>query len=619
MTMEKEIKVQPSARAAQRKTSLLRLIVSFVLLVAISLANWGVITGWGNVQIKRINLVGDDGLTYSALLYVPKIATDETPAPAIYMIHGGSGCGRNHESWAVEFARRGYVCMAVDWLGGGNGETINGVENTASIFDFDTGVHDQFISYLLDMPIVDAEQFVTSAHSLGCGSAFSMGNKYNAKAIMLCGGNARAETNANLQVIFGDSEFTARSTQLTAFMSALNANGYPTESIDEIKVNELYGSFEDGTAMRFMSSPMQRHEAAFFNHNTIGWLLEFADASLGRDSGLDTSDQVWQYKEYVGLVGIHLFVFFLISLALFLIDDTETFRRLRQPLPRNVGLRGPGMAISYVAGIVFPLVVLRTGAFGIMKLFGSGLAENKIALFSLGHTSKAMTVTIGLSLCGLIMLGVYMLTEGKKQNVTLRDLGLTSEGCSGLDWGLIGKAALLAVTVAVVGWTYLALQADVLGTEFYCIIFSMKEIPLIKFHYYIPYIIVWVLCFIVTSVSLNVERRLPSIGNENWDTAIAVVVNALMNCLVVIVVIFLQNYFQIRTNGTGEYIFQNWGMEINRLWGMPTGMALAGAGQTYLYRKTGNIWVGAFLTGIICAILACSGGTAITAVIKTDF
>lgn len=219
---------------------------------------------------------------------------------------------------------------------------------------------------------------------------------------------------------------------------------------------------------------------------------------------------------------------------------------------------------------------------------------------------------------------IYAIDPFRNTGYTERKLfykspSITSEGSTGMDWGLVGKAFLLSTIVTVVGWAYLAIQADVLGTEFYCIIFSMKEIPLIKLAYYIPYIVVWMLCFIVTSVSLNVERRLPSTGNEKLDTAIAMVVNAFMNCIVVIAVIAIQNYFQVRTGGTGEYIFQNWGMEINRLWGMPTGMALAGAGQTYLYRKTGNIWTGAFLMAYVCAIMACSGGTTMTAHIKTDF
>ena len=35
---------------------------------------------------------------------------------------------------------------------------------------------------------------------------------------------------------------------------------------------------------------------------------------------------------------------------------------------------------------------------------------------------------------------------------------------------------------------------------------------------------------------------------------------------------------------------------------MPVGMQLAGIGQTYLYRKTGSVWVGAFTMGIVCAL-----------------
>ena len=41
---------------------------------------------------------------------------------------------------------------------------------------------------------------------------------------------------------------------------------------------------------------------------------------------------------------------------------------------------------------------------------------------------------------------------------------------------------------------------------------------------------------------------------------------------------------------------------------MPAGMFIGGAGNTYLYRKTGNIWLGAILMGIVCALAACLYG-----------
>ena len=73
-------------------------LISLALLILVSILNWGVITGWGSTKITRLTLVGDNGMEYSALLYVPENATNETPAPVVLAFHGNSGNARNHES-----------------------------------------------------------------------------------------------------------------------------------------------------------------------------------------------------------------------------------------------------------------------------------------------------------------------------------------------------------------------------------------------------------------------------------------------------------------------------------------------------------------------------------------
>ena len=47
---------------------------------------------------------------------------------------------------------------------------------------------------------------------------------------------------------------------------------------------------------------------------------------------------------------------------------------------------------------------------------------------------------------------------------------------------------------------------------------------------------------------------------------------------------------------------------MTRIWGMPVGMIIGAAGNTYCFRKTGNIWLGAFLMGTVCALSACTYG-----------
>lgn len=579
------------------------LLISLAGMILLSLLNWGIISDWGNVKIKRIEQIGDDGSTYTALLYVPQSATNDSPAPAIYMVHGGSGNARNHESWCMELSRRGYVCLAVDYFGGGNADN----PNTAGATDISTlpkGIHEQFVRYLLNMPIVDENQFLTAGHSLGCDSAAYIAENWDARGCMVYGGSAN-HVIPFIQMAYGTGEYTTLEAQLTNFVKSAQVNGFPIENTSDVEIGQLYGSFESGKAMRFVNIDRMRHEAPFFHTGAIYYLLDFAQQALERTADLAPNNQIWMWKEVIGLFGIISYVVCLINFALFLIEDTKVFSILKQPLPRNIGLRGVGLIISYAAAIIFPLIILRTGAFGLVKI----LTDVKSTIFRLGVTKHALMYTLGMALLGCIMLVLYIFTEGKKQKATIRDLGLTIDGSTTINGELIWKSLLLAVLVICAGQAFLTFQSRALGTEFYCIIFSAKEIPMTKIRFFTPYVLIWLPCFVVTAISLNVERRLPSTGSENLDTLIACSVNALMNCLVITIVIIIQNYIQVRTQGSGAYTFQDWGIEICRTWGMPAMTAIAGAGQTYVYRKTGHIWLSAFLLALFCSIIACCGGS----------
>ena len=66
----------------------------------------------------------------------------------------------------------------------------------------------------------------------------------------------------------------------------------------------------------------------------------------------------------------------------------------------------------------------------------------------------------------------------------------------------------------------------------------------------------------------------------------------------------IENHIQIHVVGSNATALANWGVAICRLWGMPVGMTLAGIGQTYLFRKSGSVWLGAFTMGIVCCLAA---------------
>ena len=163
---------------AKRKKSIHRFFwIVLALTIVLAFFNWGAVTGFGNVKITRTTITGPDGVPLSALVYIPANATDENPAPAIMCTHGNAGNARNHESWAVEFARRGFVVMSIDQYGAGDsGQYLDEwALNEASM----VYVADAYYNVLASMRNVDASKIIPAGHSMGCCTAKAMAVKHN--------------------------------------------------------------------------------------------------------------------------------------------------------------------------------------------------------------------------------------------------------------------------------------------------------------------------------------------------------------------------------------------------------------------------------------------------------
>src|SRR6202008_5053577 len=77
---------------------------------------------YGGIKINDVRFAGAKGTTMSALLYIPKNATAQTPAPGILAVHGYINSRETQDGFAIEFAPRGYVVLAPDQTGHGYSE-----------------------------------------------------------------------------------------------------------------------------------------------------------------------------------------------------------------------------------------------------------------------------------------------------------------------------------------------------------------------------------------------------------------------------------------------------------------------------------------------------------------
>lgn len=98
------------------------------------------------------------GRVASGVLFVPKKASKENPAPAVVFTHGLYNNREMQEQNAIEAVRRGYVAIEIDCGGHGHNET-NGSFDGTSLYDA--------AKYLYNLPYVDKTRIAVSGHSMG--------------------------------------------------------------------------------------------------------------------------------------------------------------------------------------------------------------------------------------------------------------------------------------------------------------------------------------------------------------------------------------------------------------------------------------------------------------------
>jgi dipeptidyl aminopeptidase/acylaminoacyl peptidase len=127
----------------------------------------------GGIRIQDIRFKGAKGNTMSALLYIPTNATPQIPAPGILAVHGYINSRETQDGFAIEFARRGYVVLALDQTGHGYSDP----PAFANGFGGPDG-----LTYLRSLEFVDKTNIGLEGHSMGgwtvLAAATAMPNDY---------------------------------------------------------------------------------------------------------------------------------------------------------------------------------------------------------------------------------------------------------------------------------------------------------------------------------------------------------------------------------------------------------------------------------------------------------
>jgi pimeloyl-ACP methyl ester carboxylesterase len=558
------------------------IVVGLVLALVGGIAAWIVQTDGGSVAIRDLRFNGPGGSVMSALLYVPKTATAKTPAPAILAVHGYINSRETQDGFAIEYARRGYVVLALDQAGHGYSDPpafANGFGGPAGL------------AYLRGLDIVDKDNIGLEGHSMGgwtiLAAAIAMPDAY--KAAVLEGSSTGAPFAAdgsptwprNLAVVF--STMDEFSVLMWGVPRAADAPKSPKlqkvfGTNTTIEPGKIYGSIANGSA-RVLYQPKNTHPGDHISNVAIGYSIDWFGQTLKGAKPLASSNQIWVWKELGTFAGFIGFVFFILGLGSTLLG-TKTFAPLVRTLPVTKGIKGGSWWIGAALAMAIPVLTF-------FPFFAVGNIVKASWLFPQTITSQTMTWALLNGLISLVLFLVWHFALNKKAQASAFNYGLREP--NKLYLGLVGRDLLLAAAVTVGGGLLLSAEDFFFKVDFRLWILALKPLSLLQLGIFLRYVIPFTAFFLMSGIVLNGQMRLGEArpATRYWANIMLLAGGFLVFLAAEYVPLFMGGTLLTPAEPLNTIVAIQF---------LPL-MIVAALISTWFFERTGRVWAGAFVNG----------------------
>jgi pimeloyl-ACP methyl ester carboxylesterase len=446
----------------------------------------------GGIQIRDVRFAGAKGNMMSGLLYVPPNATAQLPAPGILAVHGYINSRETQDGFAIEFARRGYVVLALDQTGHGYSDP----PAFANGFGGPDG-----LAYLRGLEIVDKENIGLEGHSMGgwtvLAAASAMPNDY--KSMVLEGSSTGKPFAAegmpswprNVALVFAQfEEFPelmwgverARDVTQSPKLWAL----FGTQAA--VEPGKVYGDVAQGTA-RVLYTPAITHPAEHISREAIGYSLDWFAKTLKGGTSRPADDQIWFRKEIGTLIGLIGFVLLLLG-AFDGLLEAPVFSHLRLPeiadgsAPADVASHGG----RWIGALLLSAFIPALTYYPAFALGGTFVTPSRF--LPQGITNQILVWAV---INGLIALALMPFAPKRARRT-----------------GVVVPSILIALATVVVGYAALWLMDLAFKVDFRFWIVALKLMSAKQFLIFLIYLVPFSAFFVVALHVLH--RNFSSVG-----------------------------------------------------------------------------------------------------------
>ena len=580
------------------KNSTKVLIIALVLILVGSAVAWITQTDGGKIVIKNVRFVGPNGIIQNATLYIPAGVTTEKPAPGIVAIHGYINTNETQDGFAIEFARRGFVVLAVDQTGHGYSDSpafANGFGGPPAL------------AFMRTLDIVDPNNIGLEGHSMGgWASVIAAAVMPDGYKSMVLEGSSTGTYGApdgtptfprNLALVYSKYDEFSALMWLTPVPGDIG-KGDKLKALfgttEDVQPGKLYGSIADGTA-RIWYQPVTTHPGDHLSTVAIGYAVDWFQKTLDGGNNLPASSQIWYWKEIGNLIALIGMVLLLFPVGALLLQTRFFAELVEAPAPAK-SATGIGW---WIAAILF--IGISAATLFSFKQIPTTLKWANTALFPQNITTAVVTWTTLLVLIDIVLFVLWHFLLNRKAKANGDNYGITWN--QKLNWRKIGKSFLLAFLITSAAYLTLALAEYFFKTDFRFWVFAVKLLDPLQFRITLSYIIPFILIFFMDAVLVFGELRRAniSLAKEMWLNEVLYVLG--------FVILLLIQYIPLLAGGTlfnaNESLWSIIAFQFLPL------MTIAALVATYFNRKTGHVYVAAFLTAMLVTwIVVASTATA---------
>lgn len=643
----------------KRKISLSTVaIIAIAIAVAVTfLTVIGTDTAWGKVRVEKMVLSSADGDVVNAMLYRPRTATAENPAPAVVLYHGGNDMLEHTGTYALELARRGFVVVNFDYQGSHDSDYA-----TATSVGEKNACGDTIYNTLSSYNFVQQDNIAVFGHSMGGGYASRFAAAYADHVHLLfhLGSAVAADPgNYNYVTVVGDSDESAlkRTTVLDPATGRTSQDihkyynnpaiaeawGEPAGSIVPSKQYHVTGT--DGKEyLRVFYLPSAIH--AYYNVNNeavkqiiFGFILGMD--GYGNIDNVDLTDEVngykkistvWQWKDF-GWILEYLEICALMFLTASKLIGGKFFKSLELKPTPVYGVKRRSVQwfaflvlllilppLLYLPGVKAAEIGLFPTAYNtdnpVTKIATDSLIKTKWtdangvahSIWLLGGTSNVYVEWQWLTAFAMLVLFlVYYFVWGRKAGENYRSLGFATTETKAFSLGYILKALLFGISVVGSGYLLMGFIGKFTQQGLHINTLQMSNLSrkrLMCWVVYFVYLIPYFLCNHLAVKSLGIKydgTRKNLFMNVLKTTALTI-----GGLLVFYIIFALQlKYTHTVMEGFRTGILYAYGLAILPL---TIGVTVGNALNIYISSKTRTVWPGLFTAVLWGVWTLCSAG-----------